>query len=117
MSRPTPDAEKPAYLRKDPGLACLTLQLERTNEYIRCLGRLKKSFADAETSLEKSTVSSSSSKDQADRDPSAMTASSSDQDANQWVKCYDTEVKADYFYNHVTGEASWLDPRYGNMAV
>jgi hypothetical protein len=41
-----------------------------------------------------------------------------DQDAKgQWVKQYDTEVQAEYWYNNVTGEASWLDPRYGSMAV
>ena len=26
-------------------------------------------------------------------------------------------VQAEYWYNNVTGEASWLDPRYGSMAV
>jgi hypothetical protein len=129
MSHPSSDAEEPAYLRNDPGLACLASQLRRINAQIMRLERLKERVADAEewckddltaaTSSGGSIDSSSSSKDEAPgRNASATTKSSLDQDAKgQWVKQYDTEVQAEYWYNNVTGEASWLDPRYGSMAV
>ena len=129
MSHPSSDAEEPAYLRNDPGLACLASQLRRIKAQIMCLERLKERVADAEerckedptaaTSSGGSNDSSSSSKDKAPGgNASATTKSSLDQDAKgQWVKQYDTEVQAEYWYNNVTGEASWLDPRYGSMAV
>ena len=31
-------------------------------------------------------------------------------DSGQWSQCWDEEVKAVYYYNHDTGEASWLPP-------
>jgi hypothetical protein len=34
--------EEPAYLRDDPGLACLASQLERINKQIQCLDQFKK---------------------------------------------------------------------------
>jgi hypothetical protein len=30
--------------------------------------------------------------------------------SSQWVKYYDNEVGAEYFYNTETKEASWVDP-------
>ncbi len=41
MSHPSSDAEEPAYLRNDPGLACLASQLRRIKAQIMCLERLK----------------------------------------------------------------------------
>jgi len=125
--------EDPAYLRDDPGLACLTSQLNRINAQIRYLDYFKKSVADAEeeckremaASLAKSLVASSSDKEDDGRSgrshssiqsnsftaPTAYPKTSTNFD--QWVKCWDAEVGAEYFYNNATGEASWLDPRYG----
>ena len=132
MPRPSSDAEEePAYLRNDPGLACLASQLRRINAQIMRLERLKERVADAEercmedlttaatSSSGGSIDSSSSSKDEAPgRNATTTTTSSSDQDAKgRWAKHYDTEVQAEYWYNDVTGEASWLDPRYGSMDV
>jgi hypothetical protein len=31
-------------------------------------------------------------------------------DKGRWVKYFDNEVGAEYFYNTLTGEASWVDP-------
>ena len=103
-----------AHLRNDPGLACLASQLRRINAQIMCLERLKERVADAEGRCKRS-IDSSSLKDTAPgRNASATTTtSSSDQDAKEgdakghWVKHYDTEVQAEYWYNNATGEASW----------
>lgn len=114
--------EEPSYLRDDPGLACLTSQLGRVNAQLRFLDNLKKRVADAEeqskqdlaASRAKSFVSSSSLNDTG-RNHSSQTTSPTHQDA--WERKWDSEVEAEYWFNSVTGEASWLDPRgFGNIA-
>jgi hypothetical protein len=118
MSHPSSDAEEPAYLSNDPGLACLASQLRRTNAQIMCLERLKESVADEEEQCRTSIdFSSSKDKNKGWNAGAATTTPSSEEDAKKsWVKHYDTKVQAEYWYNSVTGEASWLDPRYGSMA-
>ncbi|KAL7537426.1 hypothetical protein ACHAXR_007817 [Thalassiosira sp. AJA248-18] len=118
--------EEPAYIRNDPGLACLTSQLGRINAQIMCHDYFKRSVADAEeeckrdlaASLAKSLVSSSSigdgrnGREYQTSQPNYLNAPS----MNQWIKKWDPEVGAEYFFNIQTGEASWLDPhRYGMM--
>jgi hypothetical protein len=95
-------AEEPAYLCNDPGLACLTAQLKRIDAQLEELAQFKKSVADAEKQC-KAVVTSSQNQDV-----------KGDAAEQEWVKHYDQEVQAEYWFNTVTGEASWLDPRYGN---
>jgi hypothetical protein len=116
--------EEPAYLRDDAGLACLTAQLGRINAQARYLEFFKKNVADAEEACKRdlaaslanslvglsvnktgSSQSKSNSVDQPNQD--------SADNLNQWIKCWDAEVGAEYFYNNITGEASWFDPKYG----
>lgn len=97
-------SEEPAYLRNDPGLACLTSQLGRINAQIRYHEQFKQSFADAEeqcirdleaASLAKSLASSSlNDSDQGRKyvssESNSMTTASAYHDVtsklNQWVK-------------------------------
>jgi hypothetical protein len=107
----------------------LASQLRRINAQITCLGMLKERVADAEERCKEDltaatssggSIDSSSSKDEVPggNASATTTTSSSHQDAKgRWAKQYDTEVQAEYWYNDVTAEASWLDPRYGSMAV
>jgi hypothetical protein len=96
------EVEEPAYLRNDPGLACLTAQMQRIDAQLEALAQFKKSVADAEKQCATATSSP-------DQDVKGDTA-----EQQEWVKYYDQEVQAEYWFNTVTGEASWLDPRYGN---
>lgn len=88
------------------GLSCLLSQLDRVNDQLRYNDSVKQVLADYEeeykrdlaSSLAKSMVSSSKNL----RDDNSG--------KNNWVKYYDEEVEAEYFYNHETGEASWVDP-------
>lgn len=90
----------------EKGLSCLLSQLDRINDQLRYNNLLKQVIADYEeeykrdlaASLAKSMVASS--KKTKDDNSSKTT----------WVKYYDEEVEAEYFYNHETGEASWVDP-------
>ena len=118
---PPTHEEDPPYLRNDPGLACLTSQLGRINAQLRFLDNLKKRVAEAEehckrdlaASRAKSLASSSSSNDNG-KSHSSQTKPAG-QDA--WERKWDSEVEAEYWFNSVTGEASWLDPRgYGKIA-
>mmetsp|Transcript_7751 Transcript_7751/g.19247 ORF Transcript_7751/g.19247 Transcript_7751/m.19247 type:complete len:241 (+) Transcript_7751:1703-2425(+) len=72
-SKPPASTEEPAYLRDDPGLACLMSQLGRVDAQLRCLDSFRAKVAEAEeqckrdlaakatkTSASKSTVSTSS---------------------------------------------------------
>ena len=82
--------EEPAYLRNDPGLACLTSQLGRLTAQIRYHDYFKISVADAEeeckrdlaASLAKSLVSSSAEH----TGHSGKFHSSQSNSLNQWVK-------------------------------
>ena len=123
--------EEPEYIRNDPGLACLASQLGRINAQIRYLDQFKKSVAIAEeeckqeleaASREKAMESSSSTNDKAGHNENddqssqanlTLASGSKDSNLNQWKRQWDPEVKAEYFFNQATGEASWLDPRYG----
>ena len=48
LSTLTFTSDEPAYIREDPGLACLSSQLNRITEQIQCLGNFKKRPADVE---------------------------------------------------------------------
>ena len=127
-----------ALLRDDPGLACLTSQLGRVNAQIRCQEDFKKRVVAAELEIELAkSLESSTLNDSTDHPSQTQPKSTS---LNQWEKHWyvfyrsinlyygvilyscnetiptlnsarDNEVKAEYWYNTLTGEASWLDPR------
>ena len=106
----------------DPGLACLTSQLGRINAQIRYLDQFKKNVAIAEEEREKSMESSSSANDKSGHNENddqssqanlTLTSGSKENGLNQWIRSWDPQVEAEYFFNQATGEASWLDPRYG----
>ena len=111
------EKEEPAYMRDNAGLTCLMSQLGRINAQMQYLECFKKRVADAEVeckrdlaaSLEKSQAGSSvkgARSSRANFPGGPDDASHSD----CWVKCWDAEVGADYYYNNATGEASWLVP-------
>ncbi|KAL3783750.1 hypothetical protein HJC23_004869 [Cyclotella cryptica] len=95
----------------DRGLTCLLSQLARINEQIQYNNSLKKVLADYDeenkrdlaASLAKSTVASGSKCCKSDGE-------TKDSKTSNWTKYYDTAVEAEYFFNHQSGEASWLDP-------
>ena len=99
--------QEPTYLH-DRGLTCLLSQLGRINDQIQYNDSLKKVLADYEeenkralaASMTKSSVSSCSKSNGEINGPKV----------SNWKKYYDNEVGAEYFFNHQTGEASWLDP-------
>lgn len=99
-------SHQPSYLQ-DRGLTCLLKQLGRVNEKIRHNNAMKEILADYEeqykrelaASLAKSMVASSKTSQE-------DTATSK----GIWVKYFDESVGADFFFNSLTGEASWVDP-------
>lgn len=103
--------EKPDYRTKptqDGGLACLLSQLGRINNQIRHNDAIRKVLSDyvdeynlqAQALLTKSTV---------DSDSRAKKSDDGDGESH-WVRFFDDEVGAEYYYNQETGEASWVDP-------
>ena len=112
--------EEPSYLRDDPGLACLTSQLGRVNAQLRFLDKFKKSVAVAEEHCKRDLAASrAKSLASSSLNDNGKSHSSQTKPAHQdaWVRKWDEEVEAEYWFNAVTGEASWLDPRgYGNIA-
>ena len=127
----TSTKEEPEYIRNDPGLACITSQLGRINAQIRYLDQFKKRVAIAEEECnegleaafrKKSMESSSSANDKAGHNENddqssqanlTLTPGSKENNLNQWIRSWDPQVEAEYFFNQATGEASWLDPCYG----
>lgn len=115
--RPKPSSLT-AHLRDDPGLAFLTSQLGKIEAQIRYLEQFKRSVTDAEerclrelaaASAAKSLVSEEKSDSSAEAPPET---DANEKSSSQWVRKWDPEVGAEYFFNLATGEASWLDPRY-----
>jgi hypothetical protein len=90
----------------DEGLSCLLSQLGRTNDEIRRNDLLKKRFAEVEKEHKRELTASLA--------KSLFSTDSKSEETYQWVKQWDQEVGAEYFYNTETGEASWVDPRVDN---
>ena len=59
MPLSTTTSDEPAYIREDPGLACLSSQLNRIIEKILCLGNFKKRTADVEGQPKQESASNS----------------------------------------------------------
>ena len=89
---------------QDGGLSCFMTQLKRVNNKLIYNDSSNQVFADYEeedkreiaASLAKSMIASSDVKDVSKK--------------SKWIKCYDDEIGAEYYYNSETGEASWVDP-------
>ena len=94
--------KQPSYFQ-DKGLSCLLQQLGSVNEKIRYNNSLKQALADYEEEYKRDLAASLA---------KSMMASTKDDTPSKglWVKYYDDEVGAEYFYNTLTGEASWVDP-------
>ena len=140
-SQQLPSTNQQSSYLQDPGLSCLLSQLGRINAQIQHLDYLQKCITNEEeaykrelaATLAKTLVSSSTNNGQeSDRSqsnlnhgtgtwsPSQSTTHPNDDSKrqfDQWVKCWDDEVGAEYYYNAGTGEASWVDPRHGNIAA
>ena len=95
--------EEPDFIRNDPGLACLFSQLDRVNQQIESHERFKQLVAQAKKLEEdRKAKAENSSKD---------SRSQNDEHAVEWEKHWDDAVGAEYYFNPMTGEASWLPPK------
>ena len=93
--------ELPLYVRNDPGFRCLTDQLARVRAERKAHEDFKRQLADAEE--ESCQVRSNAARREADE-------KKSEEATGGWVRAFDDEANAEYFYNQTTGEASWLPP-------
>ncbi|KAL3790177.1 hypothetical protein ACHAWO_012959 [Cyclotella atomus] len=98
---PQKNSHKPSYLQ-DKGLTCLIAQLGRVDTKIRYNNSLKQLLIDYEEEYKRELAASLA--------KSMVGNSEKSKDKGLWVKYFDNEVGAEYFYNTLTGEASWVDP-------
>ncbi|KAL9182144.1 hypothetical protein ACHAXT_012796 [Thalassiosira profunda] len=95
----------------DPGLACLRSQLGQIDAQIRCLEEFKERVVAAEEACLRELEARKKPPATETGAGVAKSKSSNESDAmSAWVKKWDSEIGAEYFYNEVTGEASWLPP-------
>ncbi|EJK63797.1 hypothetical protein THAOC_15526, partial [Thalassiosira oceanica] len=92
---PSPE-DLPLYVRNDPGFRCLTDQLARVRAERRVHEDFKRRLAEAE--------------EEEKRARREKKASAAKKTTGGWVRAFDGEANAEYFYNESTGEASWLPP-------
>jgi hypothetical protein len=92
---------QPSSHLQDEGLTCLLTQLRRVNDQLRHNNALRQVIADYEEEYKRELAASLA---------KSMVKNLKHDVSSQWVKYYDNEVGAEYFYNTETKEASWVDP-------
>lgn len=102
---PSTSSSAPKYSEEyvsDPGFRCLSDQLARVRAERRLFEDFKRRLAGAEEATRREADQK-----KARERKKAVAANNT---KGNWVRAFDDEANAEYFYNEVTGEASWLPP-------